>query len=68
MLFSASVLFGLFATTFALPAPELVARAQIPASVNCDGAVFDVSSPSISNIPPLQIPSPHSYLNPLTAH
>lgn len=43
MLFSASVLFGLFATTFALPAPELVARAQIPASVNCDGAVFDVS-------------------------
>jgi hypothetical protein len=45
MLFQSTLLFGLFATSFALPAPEpkLVARAKIPAMVQCDGKSFSVS-------------------------
>jgi hypothetical protein len=51
MLFNlkSTVLLGLFATTFALPTPDaaaevkhLVARAKIPASVDCDGVTFSV--------------------------
>jgi hypothetical protein len=48
-----TVLLGLFATSLALPTPDaeadikhLVARAKIPASVDCDGVTFSVSRSS----------------------
>lgn len=56
MFLQSTVLLGLFATSFALPAPEaavktLLARAPLPASVNCEGRVFTVNPPASSTSP-----------------
>jgi hypothetical protein len=55
MLFHSTVLLTLLTSTFALPAPapeaHLVARAKIPASVNCEGQTFTVCHHSQPHLP-----------------